>query len=104
MGDEEGGNRFRQVAYLYLPGGEARIYGFVTGHFVEANGAEMSVLFVPNAPSVMSGFVIVVPTAKVTLAPDVSVEQVMKMILSLGPDRPRRGPGEISWRPPGRSA
>jgi uncharacterized membrane protein len=84
MGDENGGSRFRQVAYVVLPGSEARIFGFVTGHFTGANGAPFTSLFIPNAPSVMAGFVLVVPDDKVTLAPDFTVEQIMKMTVSLG--------------------
>ena len=84
MGDENGGSRFRQVAYVVLPGSEARVFGFVTGHFMDGNGAPLTAVFIPNAPSVMSGFVIAVPDDKVVLAPDLTVEQVMKMTVSLG--------------------
>lgn len=83
MGDENG-SRFRQVACVVLPGSEARVFGFVTGHFTDGNGAGLTALFIPNAPSVMSGFVLAVPDDKVILAPEFTVEQVMKMTVSLG--------------------
>ena len=84
IGGDANSNQFRQVAYITLPGSEARVFGFVTGRFMDENGIPLVTLFIPNAPSPISGFVIAVPEAKIQLAPSISVEQATKMVLSLG--------------------
>ena len=84
IGGEGKGQQFRQVAYIVLPGSEARAYGFVTGRFVDDEGVSLVTLFIPNAPTPMSGFLLVVPEESVRIASGMSVEQATKMILSLG--------------------
>ncbi|MDE1171120.1 MAG: DUF502 domain-containing protein [Verrucomicrobium sp.] len=79
-----GGNPFRQVAYITLPGSEAKLFGFVTGRFVDPEGTAQVILFVPNAPSPLAGFVLAVPEEKVQLAPWLTGEQMTKMVISMG--------------------
>jgi len=76
--------RFRQVVYVTFPGVELRLIGFVTGRFVGGDGKAMATVFVPHAPSPLSGLLFVVPEGSLVLAPDLTVEQAMKMVLSLG--------------------
>ncbi|SDU09967.1 Uncharacterized membrane protein [Verrucomicrobium sp. GAS474] len=77
--------RFRQVVYVKLSGmGELKLIGFVTGQFIALDGTVQASVFVPHAPSPLSGLLFVIPQDQLIPAPDLTVEQAMKMVLSLG--------------------
>jgi uncharacterized membrane protein len=81
-----GGSRqnFKRVVFVDYPMVGARILGFATGQFCDPNtGKAMTSVFVPTAPSPMTGLLIIVDSDKVTDAP-ISLEDAMKMILSGG--------------------
>ena len=84
IGGEKGSSQFRQVAYIRLPGSAARIFGFVTGKFVDEQGATLVTVFVPHAPSPLTGLIFVVPEGELELAHGLTVEQATKLVISLG--------------------
>lgn len=49
----------------------------------EASGQEMVTVFIPTTPNPTSGFLIMVPTVD-TVKLDISVDQALKMVISLG--------------------
>ncbi|MES2310192.1 MAG: DUF502 domain-containing protein [Verrucomicrobiota bacterium] len=81
-----GGNStsaFRQVVYVPYPFGSAKLIAFVTNRVVRPNGDVDCYLFLPTAPSPLTGFVLILPE-KELIPCDLTVEQATKLILSFG--------------------
>lgn len=98
-----GGNKsFKRVVYVQYPSEGMRLIGFVTGQFFDSKlNQAMTCVFLPTAPSPMTGFVIVADSNKVTDAP-LTMEEAMKMIFSgglIGPG-PAKPPSENVARTP----
>ena len=77
---------FHGVALVEYPRKGCYSIGFMTGevpgHHVELSGTYVTV-FVPTTPNPTAGFLLILPQSEVTQL-DVSVEQGMKFIISLG--------------------
>ena len=77
---------FHGVALVEYPRKGCYSIGFMTGevpgHHVELSGTYVAV-FVPTTPNPTAGFLLILPQSEVTQL-DVSVEQGMKFIISLG--------------------
>ena len=97
-----GGGRqnFKRVVYIDYPMVGARILGFATGQFCDpTTGKAMTSVFVPTAPSPMTGLLIIVDSDKVTDAP-ITLEDAMKMILSGGLVAPTTSVPPMNQKPP----
>lgn len=84
-----GAKGFKRVVYIDYPSPGMRMLGFATGqYFDKLTNKAVTCVFLPTAPSPMTGFVIVVDSEKVTDAP-LTMEEAMKLIFSgglVGPD------------------
>lgn len=80
---ESGTSAFRQVVYVPYPYGSAKLLGFVTNRIVKPDGEIDCYIFLPTAPSPLTGFVIILPEKELIPAP-FTVEQATKLILSFG--------------------
>lgn len=89
--DQGGSRKFKRVAYLRMPGSNGLLVGFVTGQCYEpALDKEFTLVFLPFTPNPVSGRVVSVPSEDI-IESALSVEQVMKIVLSAGlvtPERP----------------
>jgi uncharacterized membrane protein len=83
----EGGTSFRQVILVEYPRKGLWTIAFITGGPLwearEKTGRELATVFVPTTPNPTSGFIILVPREDI-LTLDMSVEEAMRMIISLG--------------------
>jgi uncharacterized membrane protein len=93
-------NAFRKVLLVEYPRKDCWTVAFMAGEGTDEVhdrlGREMTTVFVPHAPNFTSGFIILVPKEEVIVL-DMSVEEGMKMIMSLGVTLPppTRGPVEV---------
>ena len=91
----KGRRNFKRVAYVRYPESNALLIGFVTGQCYEpAFDKEFTLIFLPFTPNPVSGRVISVPSEDV-IESGLTIEQVMKIVLSAGLVAPGRPP-EIS--------
>ena len=77
---------FRAVALVQFPWAESNCVGFVTSSdksTVGKNKKKHYHIFIPTAPNPTSGFLTIVPEARVTFL-DMSVEEGFKLVLSMG--------------------
>ena len=74
---------FRQVVYVPYPFGKARLIAFVTNRVTRPDGTVDCYLFLPTAPSPLTGFVIILPENEL-IPCELTVEQATKLILSFG--------------------
>lgn len=87
----KGTRNFKRVAYLRIPGTNSLLIGFVTGQCYEpALQKEFTLLFLPFSPNPVSGRIISVPSEEV-IESSLTVEQVMKLVLSAGLVTPGKG-------------
>lgn len=81
------GNAFRKVLMIEYPRKGIWTLAFQTGQpsaeVQKKTGAEVVTVFVPTTPNPTSGFIVMVPRAD-AIELDMSVEQALKMIISLG--------------------
>ena len=81
------GQAFKQVVLVEFPYPGTYTIGFLTAQAVAEvqarTGADVAVVYVPTAPLPTTGFVLMVPRAKLVRL-DMSVDQAMKMIVTLG--------------------
>lgn len=80
---------FKSVVFLEFPRPGMRAVGFVTGTLVRPDGSRWKTVFVPTTPNPTTGFLQIVPETDLD-ATDMTVEEGVKMIMSLGvlvPDR-----------------
>jgi uncharacterized membrane protein len=83
---------FKRVVYVDYPSDGARLIGFVTGQYYDANlREEMTSVVIPTAPNPMTGLIIVVPNNKLTDS-SLTLEEAMKMVVSAGLVVPKRRP------------
>jgi len=89
------GQAFRQAVLIEFPRPECWTIGFVVGSpgpEVEAHlGGSPWTIFVPTAPNPTSGYLVVLPPAQVREL-EMSVDEALKFIISLGVVIPGRGP------------
>jgi uncharacterized membrane protein len=84
FGNDDTKEKFRRVVYMQLfPGNDARLLGFVTSEFQGSDGVTYCNVFVPHAPSPLTGFLFVQP-AKSLQVSEITVEQASKLIVSCG--------------------
>jgi uncharacterized membrane protein len=77
-------SNFKRVVYVEYPSEGCRLIGFVTAqYFDSAIEDDMVVVFLPTSPTPMSGFVIIVPAARV-IPSAISLEEAMKLVVSCG--------------------
>ncbi len=88
------GNSFRKVLLIEYPRKGIWTLAFQTGEpvgeILEKTGAQVVTVFVPTTPNPTSGFIVMVPKED-AIEMDMSVEQALRMIMSLGvvtPDHP----------------
>lgn len=80
---------FKRVVYVDYPSTGSKLIGFSTGVFFdETLGEEMTSVILPTSPNPMTGFLVIVPTARVTVS-SMSMEQATKLIVSAGLIVPR---------------
>jgi uncharacterized membrane protein len=75
--------KFSRVCYVPMPGGPGHMLAFVTSDFEKPDGTKCSSVFLPSAPSPLTGLVIIYKTEDLVLA-EFTVEQASKMIVSFG--------------------
>lgn len=76
--------QFEAVAYVDYPVPGHRLLGFITGRYQDpVLKREMTAVFLPTAPNPLTGFVVMVDSELVVLAP-FSLEEGFKMIVSAG--------------------
>lgn len=81
---------FKSVVYLDFPYRGVKAVGFVTSSFQKPDGTAWSTVFVPTTPNPTTGFLQLVPTSDLERT-DMTVEEGIKVIMSLGVLRPERG-------------
>jgi uncharacterized membrane protein len=78
---------FRECALIEYPRKGSWTVGFITGQtdpkFAELTGEEMVNVFVPTTPNPTSGFLMFIPKREVHIL-DMSVEDGIKLVISLG--------------------
>ncbi len=100
-----GSSSFRRVLLIQYPRKGIWTVAFQTGHSTDEIQAKteggMITVFVPTTPNPTSGFVIMVP-AEETLELDMTIEDGLKMVMSLGmvvppePDQGKVAPAKVS--------
>lgn len=83
----QGTKAFKEVVYVDFPLPDHRSLGFVTSHFTKPDGSEWSTVFVPTTPNPTTGFLQIVERDRLE-ATDMTVEEGIKMVMSLGVLRP----------------
>ncbi len=83
IGGASASSSFRQVVYVPYPFGSAKLIAFVTNRIVRSDGTVDCYLFLPTAPSPLTGFVLIIPE-KELIPCELTVEQATKLILSFG--------------------
>lgn len=88
----QGTKAFKRVVYVEFPLPGATSVGFVTSDFTKPDGSKWSTVFVPTTPNPTTGFLQIVQPDQM-VETDMTVEEGIKMIMSLGvlrPDADRR--------------
>jgi len=80
---------FHSVVFIEFPREGMRAVGFVTGTVSSADGETWNTVFVPTTPNPTTGFLQVVRASEV-IHTDFTVEEGVKMIMSLGVLAPER--------------
>jgi len=81
---------FKSVVYVEFPRPGMRAVGFLTGEMEMEDGKTWNTVFIPTTPNPTTGFLQVVPE-EALVRTDVTVEEGIKMIMSLGALTPRAG-------------
>ncbi|HSM62244.1 MAG TPA: DUF502 domain-containing protein [Longimicrobiales bacterium] len=74
---------FKSVVFLEFPRPGTRAVGFVTSSITRPDGSVWNTVFVPTTPNPTTGFLQVVPEVDLEKT-DMTVEEGIKMIMSLG--------------------
>lgn len=74
---------FKGVALVDFPRKDSLAIGFITGTIMDPHGQMLYTVFVSTTPNPTAGFVVILPEDEVHLT-DISVEDGMKMIMSVG--------------------
>jgi uncharacterized membrane protein len=80
---------FKSVVFVEFPRPGMRAVGFVTGSLRKPDGSIWNTVFVPTTPNPTTGFLQIIPRDEVILT-DFTVEEGIKMIMSLGVLVPER--------------
>ena len=83
---------FKSVVFVEFPRPGTRSVGFVTGAVERPDGSSWTTVFVPTTPNPTTGFLQMLPEEDVEKT-DMTVEEGIKMLMSLGVLTPRRGAG-----------
>jgi uncharacterized membrane protein len=83
---------FKSVVFLEFPRRDMRSVGFVTGTVRKPDGSVWKTVFVPTTPNPTTGFLQIVPEGDLEVT-DMTVEEGVKMIMSLGVLVPERHGG-----------
>ena len=87
------GNRaFKAVVFVEFPRPGMRAVGFLTGRMTGQDGSALCTIFVPTTPNPTTGFLQIVPEADL-VPTDYTVEEGVKMVMSLGVLVPTRAAG-----------
>ena len=87
--------KFQGVAYLKFADHDHKLVGFITGHYTEKDGTEVTSLFLPTSPNLASGHTVIVNRDQVQPS-SLSLEEAGKMIVSAGIITPEIAPPEKS--------
>ena len=87
-----GAKAFKSVVFVPFPHPGMRAVGFVTSTISKGDGSVWNTVFVPTTPNPTTGFLQVIPKADV-VETDYTVEEGVKMIMSLGALVPERAGG-----------
>jgi len=79
---------FKSVVLVQFPHSDMRALGFVTGSYTAPDGQEYWNVFIPTCPNPTSGYLEFVPKERIE-ATDLSIEDGVKMVISLGALSPR---------------
>lgn len=94
-----GGDAFRKVLLVEYPRKGLWTIGFQTGAAIgevqEKTAREVVTVFIPTTPNPTSGFIILVPRED-AIELEMSVEDALKFVMSLGVVSPRPGPTKPS--------
>ena len=82
-----GARAFKAVVYVEFPRQGIKAVAFVTSSFTRDDGSRWSTIFVPTTPNPTTGFLQLVPDGELERT-SMSVEEGIKMIMSLGVLRP----------------
>lgn len=85
-----GAKAFQAVVYIDFPRPGVKSVAFVTSDFVEDDGSRWSTVFVPTTPNPTTGFLQIVPAGDLQRT-EMTVEEGIKMIMSLGVLKPEPG-------------
>jgi len=80
---------FKAVVFVEFPRPGMRAVGFVTGSLKKPDGSVWNTVFVPTTPNPTTGFLQIIPRDEV-IPTDFTVEEGIKMIMSLGVLVPER--------------
>jgi len=86
-------NRFQKAVFVDWPGDGIKVLGFVTGELIQPNGTKLYTVYIPGMPNPTSGFVVIVPAAKV-VETEMTTEEAFKFGMSLGVLLPNKLPVE----------
>lgn len=84
FGDKSNPQKFSQVVLVPMSGVDSYSIGFLTGRFTDPQGKVWGNVFVPTPPNPFNGLLFVAPIEKLVKIDYMTVEQVTKMIISLG--------------------
>jgi len=84
---------FKSVVFLEFPRSGMRAVGFVTSTVVRPDGSRWKTVFVPTTPNPTTGFLQLVSEEELEIT-DMTVEEGVKMIMSLGVLVPERVGGD----------
>ena len=87
-----GTRAFKAVVFLEFPHPGMRALGFLTGRITKEDGTVWCTVFMPTTPNPTTGFLQIVPEADVVTT-DFTVEEGVKMVMSLGVLVPSRVTG-----------
>lgn len=85
---------FKAVVFVEFPGPGLKAVGFVTGEIADDSGTVWSTIFVPTTPNPTTGFLQIVRNDDLVHT-GYSVEDGIKMVMSLGVLMPQPGPVEL---------
>jgi uncharacterized membrane protein len=85
---------FKSVVFVEFPGPGMKAVGFVTGEISDDSGTVWNTIFVPTTPNPTTGFLQLVRTEDLVHT-GYSVEDGVKLVMSLGVLMPQPGPVEL---------
>lgn len=91
----QGRKAFKSVAFVEFPRPGMKAVAFVTSDFTKEDGTKWSTIFVPTTPNPTTGFLQIVPSGDLERT-QMTVEEGIKMIMSLGVLRPEKAKGKAA--------